>query len=179
MRSSEARVSRLFAPRFGRRRRMRFALERWVGTLRCDCLNSILITSRPQLERILRVYVDHYISHRSHRALTLTPLIRERRLRLVSSRPPGHVQRRDFLGGLSHHIKPPDDRPPDEFANRTVLRPPEHRIVVRTASPACRGRRFVLRRRRVRAGARRSRRRSRRLRVGRRNTARGDESRPG
>ncbi|CAN5220054.1 hypothetical protein BH18ACT12_BH18ACT12_11850 [soil metagenome] len=31
--------------------------ERWVGTVRRDCLDWLLITSRRQLERVLRVYV--------------------------------------------------------------------------------------------------------------------------
>ena len=34
--------------------------ERWVGTIRRDCLDWILIVSRRQLEQVLRVYVDHY-----------------------------------------------------------------------------------------------------------------------
>ena len=76
--------------------------ERWVGTVRRDCLDWILIVSRRQLEQVLRVYVDHYNSHRPHRALGLTPPTPERRLRLVSSHPPDHLHRRDRLGGLIH-----------------------------------------------------------------------------
>jgi len=34
--------------------------ERWVGTIRRNCLDWLLITSRRQLEHVLRVYVDHY-----------------------------------------------------------------------------------------------------------------------
>ncbi len=34
--------------------------ERWVGTIRRDCLDWILIVSRRQLEQVLRVYIDHY-----------------------------------------------------------------------------------------------------------------------
>jgi transposase InsO family protein len=34
--------------------------ERWVGTVRRDCLDWLLIVSRRRLERTLRVYVDHY-----------------------------------------------------------------------------------------------------------------------
>ena len=34
--------------------------ERWVATIRRDCLDWILIASRRQLEQVLRVYVDHY-----------------------------------------------------------------------------------------------------------------------
>jgi putative transposase len=76
--------------------------ERWVGTVRRDCLDWILIVSRRQLEHVLRVYVDHYNGHRPHRALDLTPPAPERRLRLVSSHSPEHVRRRDRLGGLIH-----------------------------------------------------------------------------
>jgi hypothetical protein len=37
-------------------------------------------------------------NHRPHRTLGLTPPAPERRLRLVSSHPPGHVHRRDSVG---------------------------------------------------------------------------------
>jgi putative transposase len=43
--------------------------ERWVGTVRRDCLDWLLISSRRQLERVLRVYVDHYNTHRPHCAI--------------------------------------------------------------------------------------------------------------
>ena len=76
--------------------------ERWVGTVRRDCLDWLLIASRRQLEHVLRVYVDHYNRHRPHRALDLTPPIPRRRLRLVSSNPPDEIHRRDRLGGLIH-----------------------------------------------------------------------------
>jgi transposase InsO family protein len=48
--------------------------ECWVGTVRRDCLDWLLISSRRQLERVLRVYVDHYNTHRPHRALGLTAI---------------------------------------------------------------------------------------------------------
>ena len=76
--------------------------ERWVGTIRRDCLDWILIASRRQLEHVLRVYVDHYNSHRPHRALALTPPTPEHRLRLVNPHPSDQVRRRDRLGGLIH-----------------------------------------------------------------------------
>ncbi len=34
--------------------------ERWVLTVRSECLDEILIRSRRHLERVLRGYVDHY-----------------------------------------------------------------------------------------------------------------------
>src|SRR5438034_2760527 len=68
--------------------------ERWVGTVRRDCLDWLLIVSRNQLERVLRVYVDHYNAHRPHRALGLRPPAAEHRLRRVSSDPPDQLHRR-------------------------------------------------------------------------------------
>ncbi len=76
--------------------------ERWVGTVRRDCLDWLLISTRRQLERVLRVYIDHYNTHRPHRGLGLTPPIPRPRLRLVGSNPPDELHRRDRLGGLIH-----------------------------------------------------------------------------
>jgi putative transposase len=76
--------------------------ERWVGTVRRDCVDWLLIVSRRQLERALRVYVDHYNTHRPHHALALTPPRPQPQRRLVSSDPPEQLHRRDRLGGLIH-----------------------------------------------------------------------------
>jgi putative transposase len=76
--------------------------ERWVGTVRRDCLDWLLISSRGQLERVLSVYVDHYNTHRPHRGLGLTPPIPRPHLRLVGSNLPDELHRRDRLGGLIH-----------------------------------------------------------------------------
>jgi len=76
--------------------------ERWVGTIRRDCLDWLLISSRRQLERVLHIYVDHYNTHRPHRALGLAAPTPGPRLRLVGSGPPDRLHRRDRLGGLIH-----------------------------------------------------------------------------
>ncbi len=47
--------------------------ERWVRTVRSDCLDRILVVGRRHLERVLGVYVRHYNEHRPHRALGLVP----------------------------------------------------------------------------------------------------------
>jgi putative transposase len=47
--------------------------ERWVHTVRAECLDWLLIVGRGHLEQILRVYVRHYNTHRPHRALGLQP----------------------------------------------------------------------------------------------------------
>jgi putative transposase len=76
--------------------------ERWIGTVRRDCLDWLLITSRRQLESVLRVYIEHYNTHRPHRALGLTAPTAEPRLRFLGSRPPDRLHRRSRLGGLIH-----------------------------------------------------------------------------
>jgi putative transposase len=38
--------------------------ERWVGTVRAECLDWLLIVGRGHLEQVLRVYVEHYNRHR-------------------------------------------------------------------------------------------------------------------
>ena len=43
--------------------------ERFVGTVRRECLDRILIFGRRHLERVLAEYVAHYNEHRPHRAL--------------------------------------------------------------------------------------------------------------
>jgi putative transposase len=48
-------------------------MERWVGAVRRECLDRLLILGRRQLEHILRVYVKHYNYERPHRALDLKP----------------------------------------------------------------------------------------------------------
>jgi putative transposase len=72
--------------------------ERFVRTVRSECLDWLLILNRRHLERVLRVYVEHYNTQRPHRALALCPPQFERAERSSSS----EVHRRDHLGGLIH-----------------------------------------------------------------------------
>jgi hypothetical protein len=45
--------------------------ERFVRTVRSECLDWLLVLNRRHLERVLRVYVNHYNRERPHRALEL------------------------------------------------------------------------------------------------------------
>jgi Integrase core domain len=45
--------------------------ERWVRTVRAECLDWLLIVGRGHLEQVLWVYVAHNNRHRPHRALRL------------------------------------------------------------------------------------------------------------
>jgi transposase InsO family protein len=72
--------------------------ERFVRTVRSECLDWLLILNRCHLERVLRVYVDHYNTQRPHRALELCPPEPEGDGRSGG----GEIHRRDRLGGLIH-----------------------------------------------------------------------------
>jgi putative transposase len=72
--------------------------ERFVRTVRAECLDWLLILNRRHLERVLRVYTDHYNRERPHRALQLRPPERER----PEKSHAGKIQRRDLFGGLIH-----------------------------------------------------------------------------
>ena len=47
--------------------------ERFVRTVRSECLDWLLILNQQHLERSLEVFVTHYNGHRPHRALSLAP----------------------------------------------------------------------------------------------------------
>jgi putative transposase len=79
-------------------------MERWVGTVRRECLDRLLIVNRRHLERVLPAYIRHYNEHRPHRSLRQRPPIEP---------PPGaepvaalrRVRRQDVLGGLIHEYE--------------------------------------------------------------------------
>ena len=77
--------------------------ERFVRTVRSECLDWLLIFDQQYLERVLTVFADHYDGHRPHRALQLNPPDR-RRPPIASATAWGAttVQRRDRLGGVVH-----------------------------------------------------------------------------
>jgi transposase InsO family protein len=73
--------------------------ERFVRTVRSECLDWLLIANRRQLQHVLRIYIDHYNRQRPHRALDLRPPdARRRHVRSIG----GEIHRHDRLGGLIH-----------------------------------------------------------------------------
>ena len=73
--------------------------ERFVRSVRAECLDWLLIANRRHLEGVLRVYVDHYNRERPHRALELRPPESNERPQRSHL---GEIHRRDRLGGLIH-----------------------------------------------------------------------------
>jgi putative transposase len=82
-------------------------MERWVGSVRRECLDRLLIISRRQLEHVLRAYVRHYNRGRPHHALDLRPPDPSTRSPLGAQLTPRALQvnRRDLLGGLIHEYE--------------------------------------------------------------------------
>jgi putative transposase len=79
--------------------------ERWVRTVRAECLDWLLIVGRGHLDRVLRVDVEHYHQHRPHRALALEPPDPAAGLRILAEDRRERVHRRDLLGGLLHEYQ--------------------------------------------------------------------------
>jgi putative transposase len=72
--------------------------ERWVGTVRRECTDRILIAGEPHLTSVLTAYTAHYNGHRPHQTLDQRP---------PNPPPPqivdlntARVRRRPILGGL-------------------------------------------------------------------------------
>jgi transposase InsO family protein len=71
--------------------------ERFVGTLRRECLDHVLILGDRHLRKVLAGYARHYNSHRPHQGLQQDPPLHQ----------PGHavditarIERRQVLSGL-------------------------------------------------------------------------------
>ena len=75
--------------------------ERWIRTVRAECLDWLLILGHGHLQQVLRVYVQHYNAHRPHRALRLEPPDAPANPTIISEKQ-RRVRRRDRLGGLLH-----------------------------------------------------------------------------
>jgi Integrase core domain len=73
--------------------------QRFVRTVRAECLDWLLILNRRHLKLVLRAYVGHYNRERPHRALQLRPPEPDER---PEKSPEVEIRRRDRLGGLIH-----------------------------------------------------------------------------
>jgi transposase InsO family protein len=71
--------------------------ERWVGTVRRELCDRTLIRNQRHLEQLLRDYVEHYNTHRPHRALHQRA---PNRRKAVEYRPGQTIRRRSTCHGL-------------------------------------------------------------------------------
>ena len=80
--------------------------ERWVRTVRGECLDWTLVLNQDQLHQVLTEYLQHYNRVRPHRALDLHPPNPARRVSVIGPAPaPAAVRRVDVLGGLIHEYQ--------------------------------------------------------------------------
>ncbi len=71
--------------------------ERWVRSVRAECLDHLLIVNEAHLRHVLAAYVTHYNHARPHQGLaqqTPVPFVPRARA--------GPARRHDVLGGLIH-----------------------------------------------------------------------------
>jgi D-arabinose 1-dehydrogenase-like Zn-dependent alcohol dehydrogenase len=73
--------------------------ERFIGTLRRECLDHLLIAGPRHLAAVLGEYIEHYDTHRPHRSLQQQPPAGRADW---PSAPTNRPLRRDRLGGLLH-----------------------------------------------------------------------------
>jgi transposase InsO family protein len=76
--------------------------ERFVGTIRRECLDWLLIANRRHLQRVLAEFIGHCNGHRPHRALGLAPPDPSRPTPPLRTPPALAIRRNDRLGGLIH-----------------------------------------------------------------------------
>jgi hypothetical protein len=76
--------------------------ERWVGTVRRECLDHLLIFGRRHLEHVLGEFIQHYHDARPHQGLEQRPPCPSPDLAVAEG---GLVERRDRLGGLLHEYR--------------------------------------------------------------------------
>jgi len=75
--------------------------ERWVRTVRQECLDHILIISRRHLDNVLAEFATHYNRARPHRGLELCTPEPRTNLAMKTHR----LHRKDILGGLIHEYE--------------------------------------------------------------------------
>jgi putative transposase len=79
--------------------------ERFVRTVRSECLDWLLMVNAQHLERTVKVFVDHYNRCRPHRSLGLVPPNGGPSAKTGTSGQSITVKRRDRLGGLLHEYE--------------------------------------------------------------------------
>jgi transposase InsO family protein len=71
--------------------------ERFVGTLRRECLDHVLVLGERHLRQVLADYARHYNGHRPHQGLQQEPPLR-RPIEAIDIT--ARIERRQVLGGL-------------------------------------------------------------------------------
>ena len=70
--------------------------ERWVRSVREECLDKIIIINQTHLRQVMREYIDYYNTARPHHGIQQQTPISQ--IRNIS----GRIFCRDVLGGIIH-----------------------------------------------------------------------------
>jgi transposase InsO family protein len=79
--------------------------ERWVRTVRSECLDWTLIWNGRHLQRVLTSYLEHYNSGRPHRGIGLDVPVPATVATVTTLPVVDRVERMDVLGGLIHEYR--------------------------------------------------------------------------
>jgi putative transposase len=79
--------------------------ERWVRTVRTECLDWLLIWNRQHLENVLAAYVRHYNTARPHRSLNLGVPAAQSEPAPTTVAAIRRIERVDVLGGVIHEYQ--------------------------------------------------------------------------
>jgi putative transposase len=79
--------------------------ERWVRTVRAECLDWTLVWSRRHLQRVLTAYLEHYNTGRPHRGINLDVPMPAPMATVTALPAAGRIERVDVLGGLIHEYR--------------------------------------------------------------------------
>jgi transposase InsO family protein len=79
--------------------------ERFVGTVRRECLDRMLILGRRHLEHVLAEYIAHYNGHRPHRALGQQAPLTVVSLPPIDEPDPAELRRNDAVFGLINEYR--------------------------------------------------------------------------
>jgi len=71
--------------------------ERWVRSVKEECLSRMIILGEPMLRRVLKEYLNHYHSERNHQGLIAIPFPASE---IARGSPTGKILCRQRLGGL-------------------------------------------------------------------------------
>jgi putative transposase len=79
--------------------------ERFVGTVRRECLDRLLVFGRRHLEVSLAEFLEHYNAHRPHRSLSQRAPQQAGDPAAATEVDASQVRRTDVLGGLIHEYR--------------------------------------------------------------------------
>jgi len=74
--------------------------ERWVKSVKYECLNHFVVFGRHHLEYLLSSYLDYYHRFRPHQGIGNVPLDG-----LPEPPPGGEIEKTDIMGGFFHHYQ--------------------------------------------------------------------------